>query len=70
MTFLALIRSKVAQWLAVLAGIAIAVVAIRRDAVKDERQRERLKDAEKANDIANRAAASRRLPDDGRGYRD
>ena len=54
MTFLALIRSKVARWLAVLAGLALAVVAIRRDAVKDEREKARTQALQDALDMHER----------------
>jgi hypothetical protein len=73
MTWLLLIRSKIVQALAILAGIALAILAIRRDASNDALQQQKEADNENADRI--RDDVERKLDDrmrdyHERGYRD
>lgn len=73
MTWLLLLRSRIAQALAAVALFVLAILAIRRDAANDALQKHREADNENANRI--RDAVERELDDklhkyNERGYRD
>lgn len=73
MTWLLLLRSRVAQALAAVALFVLAILAIRREAANDALQKHREADNENANRI--RDAVERELDDklheyNERGYRD
>lgn len=73
MTWFLLLRSRVFQALAALAGIVLAILAIRRDAANDALRKHREADNENADRI--RDDVERNLSDrlreyDERGYRD
>lgn len=72
-TWVALIRSRLARWLAALGAVVLAVLAIRADAKRDARRDMEEEDREAANDIRDRV--ERDLPDrlrqyEGHGFRD
>ena len=73
MSWLALIRSRLARWLAALAAVILAILAIRRDAAQDAVRDMEEDDRENADRI--RRDVELDLPDrvrqyDGHGWRD
>lgn len=73
MSWITLLRSKLARWLAVLAAVVLAVFAIRRDAKRDAIRNMEEDDHENAADLRDRV--ERDLPErlrryEGNGFRD